>query len=709
MSGGYVDVFGGTTQWPSDTSYMPIALTADITLEWPLEASTGDDIVARVLDVTPDAPGRTITMPPAIETGPGQLVLFINRGPDTYTVLDNDGNTILSIADGESWTLLLTETEDAAGVWYSYQAGASVSQAQAAALAGFGLVATGSTLSQEQDVTTFNADYTAGTGDRAKAYVWTGGLGTLTLTSAGTLGNGWFMSVRNEGAGNLTVDCSGGDDINGEGSITLRPGDSCTINCDGTAFYTVGLGQDPVFAFDFTSIDLTGAGATYTLSGAELNRIAYRFFGVLSNNVKVVVPATTQQYWVANDTTGGSFTVSIATATQAAPLTVPRGSRGIYYCQGSEVVKADTASIATPISISDGGTGASTASGARVNLGGTSVGIAVFTAVSTGAAQTAIGATATGAALFTAADATSGRLVLSAAKFGANSDITSLSALSTPLSVGQGGTGLSTTPTNGKVLIGNGTDYTLATLTQGAGIAITNGAGSITIAATGGVGTVTSVDASGGTTGLSFTGGPITASGTLTLSGTLVVSNGGTGATTLTGVIKGNGTSAFSAATAGSDYVAPATATTFTAKQTFSGGTGTLSSKFVNALETVTISATAATGTVNYDITSQSSLYYTSNAAGNWTINLRGNGSTSLDSLMATGESVTVSHWVTQGGTAYYNSAVQVDGTTSGVTTKWLGAAPTAGVISSINIYTYCITKTGSATFTVLSSLATFA
>ena len=89
-----------------------------------------------------------------------------------------------------------------------------------------------------------------------------------------------------------------------------------------------------------------------------------------------------------------------------------------------------------------------------------------------------------------------------------------------------------------------------------------------------------------------------------------------------------------------------------------------------NALEKVTVSATAATGTINYDVTTQSVLYYTSSAAANWTLNLRGNGSTSLDTLMATGESVTVAFLVTQGGTAYYNNVLQIDGTAVGVTVK---------------------------------------
>jgi hypothetical protein len=120
------------------------------------------------------------------------------------------------------------------------------------------------------------------------------------------------------------------------------------------------------------------------------------------------------------------------------------------------------------------------------------------------------------------------------------------------LAVARGGTGLSASPANGQLAIGNGTGYALATLTAGSGISITNGAGSISIATTGGGGTVTSVGASGGTTGMTFSGGPITGSGTLTLGGTLAVANGGTNGTAVPSagaVAYGTGTAyAFSAA-----------------------------------------------------------------------------------------------------------------------------------------------------------------
>jgi len=130
--------------------------------------------------------------------------------------------------------------------------------------------------------------------------------------------------------------------------------------------------------------------------------------------------------------------------------------------------------------------------------------------------------------------------------------------------------------------------------------------------------------------------------------------------------------------------------------------------KIQQLAEKITNSATAATGTVNYDVITQAVLNYTTDASGNWTLNIRGDGSNSLDSIMDTGESITVAHIVKQGGTAYYNSAVQVDG--SSVTPEWQGgAAPTEGNASSLDVYTYTVIKTGSATFTVLASQTQFA
>lgn len=192
--------------------------------------------------------------------------------------------------------------------------------------------------------------------------------------------------------------------------------------------------------------------------------------------------------------------------------------------------------------------------------------------------------------------------------------------------------------------------------------------------------------------------------------GTLPVAAGGTGVVTLTGLAKGSGTSAFTAATAGTDYVAPGTATTFTATQTFSGTSSNLAAVLGDAAEPVTITATAATGTIVYDTTTQSVLYYTTNSSANWTMNFRASSGTTLNALLSTGQAVTVVFMATNGSTPYRVTSVQVDGTTSGVTTRWQGgAAPASGNANSVDAYTFTIIKTGNATFSVFAAQTGFA
>jgi hypothetical protein len=180
------------------------------------------------------------------------------------------------------------------------------------------------------------------------------------------------------------------------------------------------------------------------------------------------------------------------------------------------------------------------------------------------------------------------------------------------------------------------------------------------------------------------------------ITGTLPVANGGTGVTTSTG--SGNNVLSTSA-----------TLTTPTIN------TGTLSIPTISTygnikalFETATITASAPSATTNFDVTTQAVQYYTSNASANFTFNIRGDGSTTLNSILSTGQSVTLALLVTNGGTAYYPTAYQIDG--NSVTPKWqTGNAPTGGNASSIDVYTFAVVKTASATFTVLASQTKYA
>ena len=241
-------------------------------------------------------------------------------------------------------------------------------------------------------------------------------------------------------------------------------------------------------------------------------------------------------------------------------------------------------------------------------------------------------------------------------------------------------------------------------------------------------GTGTSVGINVGAGKTAVVAGTLTLNGTVNGSAAVGVANGGTGATTLTAnnVLLGNGTSAplfvapgtngnvltsngttWASSTPASGFSAAAD-NTFTGIQTFTGTSSKIAMVLTDVAEAATVSATAATGTIAYDVTTQSVLYYTSNASANWTVNFRGSSGTSLNTLMTTGQMMTLAFLVTNGATAYYNSAVQVDG--SSVTPKWQGGtAPAAGNASSIDVYTYTIVKTGSAAFTVFASQTKFA
>lgn len=366
----FTEIFGGTTIAPSNASFLLLPMVTDIDLEWPIEQAMSGLVVADTIEVQATAPGLSINFPDARQVSTGYTTCLNNTGGETVSVLDAGANQILSLVPGSAWVIYLQNNSTEAGIWRIFQLGASVSVAVAAALAGAGLKAIGATLNQAIPVVTVSTTpVVTALADRARMVNWTGGVGILNLPDPAVVGSDWFIQVRNSGTGDLTVTPTTGS-IDGSVNKTFGVDTSATIVTDGANYFTLGFGSGAGGAgsFDFTTVDIAGSG-DFVLAGANLNRIAYRFTGVLTGNRTVIVPGSIQQYWVTNATTG-AFTLSFRTAAQTPPgVQILQNNAAILYCDGNNVVNADSATVTFPIPVALGGTGAVNAGVARTNLG----------------------------------------------------------------------------------------------------------------------------------------------------------------------------------------------------------------------------------------------------------------------------------------------------------------------------------------------------
>ena len=356
----YNSPFTGNVIQPTDVSYRAITLSANTQLQWPINGNATDDYAARIMNVTATTTGLSLYMPPADQASVGQDALIRNVGSNSFTVKDYAGvNTIIVVAANESKYIYITANPTNAGTWSNIAFGTGTSSADAATLAGYGLVASGLTLNQSSPVSSFSTSYTSVTADRAKLFLWTGGAGTLTLPDAATVGNNWFVQVRNGGTGTLTVACAGSDTFNGSASVTMQQADSCLIACSGTAFYSVGLGKNT--QFNFSQLVKTVSSGTYTLTSSEASNTIQKYIssGNLAGNVTIIVPPTIQIYYIQNATTtsaGYALTISTGSGSSA---TIASNQQSTLLCDGQNLVNANTIVAGqSAVNLLDGSVGA---------------------------------------------------------------------------------------------------------------------------------------------------------------------------------------------------------------------------------------------------------------------------------------------------------------------------------------------------------------
>jgi hypothetical protein len=356
----YNSPFTGNVIQPTDVSYRSIELSANLQLQWPINGSTTDDVAARIMEVTATTTGLSLLMPPADQSSVGNDALIRNIGTNAITVLDYNGvDAICTVSAGQAKYIYITSNPDNQGYWGVIAYGAGSSNADAATLAGYGLMAIGTTLNQTSQVVTFTSNTGISTAARASTYVAIGGTCTLTLDSVGVLQNNWFVFVRNSGTGTLTVTGNGVDQIDGSLSLAFQPGDSAIVVCSGSAFYTVGLGKST--QFNYTLYTKAVTGGDYTLTAQEASNVIQQYTGTLTSNVRIIVPPTVQVYFIQNQTDGtvANYTITVTTDLGGADAVVPSNQQVTLVCDSVNLLNANTYQAgSSSIGLVDGTVGA---------------------------------------------------------------------------------------------------------------------------------------------------------------------------------------------------------------------------------------------------------------------------------------------------------------------------------------------------------------
>jgi len=338
----YTQVFGGTPIQSTDEGYISYNISADLQLDWP-EVNGGTTTPAvQIIEITATVGGLTVFVPPANETSLPSPLLIRNVGLNSITINRFGSTAITVIASGQAWFLYITDNSTSAGTWNSVQFGAATSSANAAALAGSGLLAIGSTLNSNYPVLTINTNTNLTAANRGNIYNWTGGTGVVFLPDIGAanVGTGYMVGVHNSGTAELTLFSSFGHTIDGQLSLALVPGESVFVFSQSpTRWFTVGLSRATTFSFEQLTRNV-GGNVNVTLTSLEANNFAITFTGVLTGNISVIFPAIFAPYILRNNTTG-AFGLTARTASGVG-VPIPQGQTVWVYNNGTDIVDADT-------------------------------------------------------------------------------------------------------------------------------------------------------------------------------------------------------------------------------------------------------------------------------------------------------------------------------------------------------------------------------
>ena len=338
----FVSPFTGDVVQPTDVSYYSLSFSTNQTLVWPNYAVPGASTVpaARVMDCTPSTSGLSILLPDATQGSTGTDILFRNKGANAFIIQDQSGDQSVTIDVGGARYFYLIDNSDVDGIWSNVEFGAGTSYADAASLVGNGLTNQAGRLETSTSVFEVSSAPTFDEESRAKAYVWTSGAGTFTLPDPTTLETGWFILVRNNGTGALTIDPYSTQTIDGNTSVIFYPSDSATIVFDATTgnYFTVGFARQSTVAYTAATYDVDSVvGSTLSLvSFAPTIQTYVAFSGTRTTDLTIELPAITQLYVVNNNTGAVAYDLIFQVAgSLSTPLLIGNGVTALILSDGA--------------------------------------------------------------------------------------------------------------------------------------------------------------------------------------------------------------------------------------------------------------------------------------------------------------------------------------------------------------------------------------
>jgi len=336
----FTSPFTGTVVQPTDVSYYALSFSANVQLYWPAVVNPDQVPAARIIDATPSVASLIIKLPEANQGTTGADILIRNFGAVAFTVQDFAGTGSVSIAAGVSKYFYLSSNTTSAGVWQNVTFGTGTSSADAASLAGLGLVALSGQLNTTQNIIEVSSPPTVTDASRASTFIWTAGNNTINLPTAASLTAGWVIAFRNTGTGTLTFAPQGASLINGGATLGVNPAESGFILFQQSTnnFFTVGLAAPSNVTFTSASYDVDSILVnTFSLvSYAPIIQTYVALSGTRAATLAVTLPATTQLYVLVNDTgqAGYNITFQVSGSLQT-PISLANGAVALVLSDGN--------------------------------------------------------------------------------------------------------------------------------------------------------------------------------------------------------------------------------------------------------------------------------------------------------------------------------------------------------------------------------------